>query len=844
MSTLDFNDDFKLAFNYITQTREHIFLTGKAGTGKTTFLRHLKSNCKKNIVVAAPTGVAAINAGGVTLHSLFQLPFAPFIPMQSSGWGGMANGGQDKNTLLAGLKYNRVRLALLRNLELLIIDEISMVRCDVLDAIDTILRSVRRKQHLPFGGVQLLMIGDLFQLPPVAQGPEWQILSQYYKSEFFFDSKVMDECAPTSIELKTIYRQNESTFINLLNAVRNNDATEQDLELLNSRYDPWVDLQDVITITSHNKQADAINQKNLEQIETRAFTYRATVDGDFSEYSYPADKELTLKQGAQVMFIKNDVGAQRKYFNGKIGKVVKLNADEIVVHCPGDDDDIVVPRESWDNTKYSLDTTNNKVLEEKMGSFLQYPLRLAWAVTIHKSQGLTFEKCAVEAAQSFASGQLYVALSRCTSLNGIFLINKIPRQALKTNEHVVQFYKGINSQESAQLLPNKQADYCKDLLMELYDFDLCLKDCIQLQKSCAEHRHFFSVNASALIDQLYQQCLYLKNIGQKFHDEIDRLITTHGIEQNSALQERMSKANTFYTPQLNSLIDTVCNHQIQIESKTASAEVDELMASLFQHLFIKKYYYQSLADAFSVESFFTCKNTIVIPAYRTSTYLNNKKTNVPADVINANLYVALTDVRNEICAESGAASYMVANQKTIIEMANYVPLSGRELENITGFAKAKVHKYGDAFLSVIQKYAIVDNLQSNMEHHPKYLKSVGAKERKVQSEKNKTIKEQQGINGTSLESYQAFKDGFTIEQIAENRKLSVGTIQGHLGNAISAGKLTLLEVMDAEKANIILKAIADNEGKTLTEIKNTLGDDYSFGDVRLGIAQAERNKEG
>jgi PIF1-like helicase/Helix-turn-helix domain/HRDC domain len=843
MQTLDINADFQLAFQYITQTREHIFLTGKAGTGKTTFLKYLKNNCVKSMIVAAPTGVAAINAGGVTLHSLFQLPFTPFIPMQSSGWGGMAGGGQDKNTLLSQLKYNKQRLGIIRSLELLIIDEISMVRCDVLDAIDTILRSVRRKQHIPFGGVQVLMIGDLFQLPPVAQDAEWQILSAYYKSEFFFSSKVMEECNATCIELNTIYRQNETSFIHLLNAVRNNQASDADLDLLNSRYDPWVDLQDCITITSHNRQADAINQKNLAQIETRQFIYSASVQGDFSEYSYPADKELILKQGAQVMFIKNDVGAQRKYFNGKIGKIIRLNAEEIIVRCEGDDDDIIVSKESWDNTKYSLDATTNKVLEDKVGSFLQYPLRLAWAVTIHKSQGLTFQKCAIEAAQSFASGQLYVALSRCTTLEGIYLLNQIPRTALKTNEHVVAYFQQIHPQEAFNSLPAKQNDYCKELLVELYDYEASLKDTVQLQMICAANRHFFSANASAVLDEWHQKILYLKHVGQKFHEEIEKLISTYGIENNSNLQDRMQKANQFYTPQLHTLIQQINNHAIQIESTTVSKDVDAELASLYQHLFEKKYYYETLANTFTVAAFFDCKNKINFPPYRASTYLSNKKANVPPEVKNAKLYIALVDVRNEICTETGEATYLVANQKTIVEMANYVPLSGKELENITGFGKAKVHKYGEFFLDVIQKYAALDNLKSSMELHPKYLKSVGAKERKVVAEKNQQIKVEQGLNSTSLDSYNLLKDGMTIEQIAAERKLGVGTIQAHLANAITAGKLRLIDVMDADKALLMLNIITANEGKTLTELKNMLGNDYSFGDVRLGLAQADRNKE-
>jgi hypothetical protein len=844
MATLDFNKDFQLAFEYVTQTRQHIFLTGKAGTGKTTFLRHLKANCQKNMVVTAPTGVASINAGGITLHSLFQLPFTPYIPTTGGGWGGMSGGGQDKNSLLGQLKYNKKRLEILRNLELLIIDEISMVRCDVLDAIDIILRYVRRKPNIPFGGVQLLMIGDLFQLPPVAQEQEWRILSPYYKSEFFFASKVMEECNPTCIELTTIYRQNESSFIHLLNAVRNNNATDEDLELLNSRHDPYVDLQECITITSHNKQADAINQHNLQQLETQEYKYLATVDGTFSEYSYPADKELILKQGAQVMFIKNDIGAQRKFFNGKIGKIVKLNKEEIIVRCEGDDEDINVIRDAWNNTNYSIDASSNKVLEEVTGSFVQYPLRLAWAVTIHKSQGLTFQKCAIEASRSFASGQLYVALSRCTTLKGIHLLSQIPREALKTNEHVVAYFNESHTEDAIATLAQKQSAYCQELLTDLYDFDTCVKDTILLQKLCAESRQFFSASANDCIEEMHKACVYFNGIGYKFHQEIERLIQEFGVNNNAQLQERMSKANGFFVPQLMQVLELIKNHPMQIESAPISKDADEILTNLSSAIFTKKYFFETLGIQFSVERFFACKNDIRIPAFRATTYLNNKRTNVPPEVINAKLYIALTDVRNEICNESSDAVYMVANKQSIIEMSNYVPLSGKELENITGFGKAKVHKYGDFFLDVLRKYANLDNLQSSMDQHPKYLKSVGTKERKIIKEKNSAIKIEHGISGTSMETFVAFTDGFTIEQIAENRKLTPGTIQGHLANAISAGKLKLIDVMDAEKGLIILKAIADNPDKTLTELKATMPEEFTYGDLRLGLAQAERNEMG
>lgn len=380
VNPIEHNDIFDLAYRFVTETSENIFLTGNAGTGKTTFLKYLKENCSKNIIVAAPTGVAAINAGGVTLHSLFQLPFDPFLPTAAN-----------KRELLGNLKYNTRRQDLLRKMELLVIDEISMVRCDTMDAIDTILRSVRRKHETPFGGVQLLCIGDLYQLPPVARRQEWEILQEYYLSEFFFDSLVIKEQMPMLIELKKIYRQKEDSFVRLLNKVRNNQMNADDFEDLHLRYFPAFRPaleEKYITLTSHNNQADQINYRELQKLPTASFTYQAVIQDDFPENMYPAEGALVLKKDAQVMFLKNDI--EKRYFNGKIGTVKSLMHDEIVVNCDGLD--IYVSQETWENTRYSVNGHDGKLEQQILGTFTQFPLRLAWAITIHKSQGLTFEK--------------------------------------------------------------------------------------------------------------------------------------------------------------------------------------------------------------------------------------------------------------------------------------------------------------------------------------------------------------------------------------------------------------------------------------------------------------------
>jgi ATP-dependent exoDNAse (exonuclease V) alpha subunit len=426
MATIERNDIFDLAYRFITETQESIFLTGKAGTGKTTFLKYLKDNSSKNMIVAAPTGVAAINAGGVTLHSLFQLPFHPFLPTENS-----------RTQLLQGIRFQKQRIQLLRKMELLVIDEISMVRCDVMDAIDSILKHVRRNYSAPFGGVQILFIGDLYQLPPVAKPNEWELLNNYYNSPFFFDSLAVKEQTPLLIELNKIYRQKEESFVELLNKVRNNQMSKEDYEQLNSRYihsfQPGTE-EKYITLTSHNNQSDNINQVKLQKLGTPAYTFAAKIEGDFPDNIYPAEASLVLKEGAQVMFIKNDV-AEKRYFNGKIGVISKLANDSVTVNCDGQD--IIVGEEVWENTKYTLNSSTEQLEQKVMGKFFQYPLRLAWAITIHKSHGLTFDKIMIDAASSFSSGQVYVALSRCTSIDGIVLLSKIPPAAVYCNEQVV-----------------------------------------------------------------------------------------------------------------------------------------------------------------------------------------------------------------------------------------------------------------------------------------------------------------------------------------------------------------------------------------------------------------------
>lgn len=461
------NTLFSLAADFINHTSRSVFLTGKAGTGKTTFLKYIAGHTDKNFAVAAPTGVAAINAGGMTLHSLFQLPFGIYLP----GFHSQDSNIQitNRNTLFKNLHLSKSKRELLQELDLLIIDEVSMVRCDMLDAVDTILRVVRKNQK-PFGGVQVLFIGDLYQLSPVAKADEWTIMKEYYQGPFFFHSKVVQEAAPLCIELTKIYRQNEQTFIDLLNNIRNNKVDTDDLELLNSRLQKAQKLDGAVTLTTHNNKADAINEQAIMSLPGKAFKFQATIEKDFADRNYPTDELLVLKKGARIMFIKNDTSEEKRYYNGKMATVTEVD-DETIEAEFDEGTTFTLTKETWRNIRYTYNAANDEIEEEELGSFTQYPIRLAWAITIHKSQGLTFQKAVVDAGNSFAPGQVYVALSRCTSLQGLILQSPITQRQIMTDPQVIAYSNNLQNELALfDVLEKEKTEYQKDRFVRLFDF--------------------------------------------------------------------------------------------------------------------------------------------------------------------------------------------------------------------------------------------------------------------------------------------------------------------------------------------------------------------------------------
>lgn len=591
MATLSEKEAAKVAARFINDTRQHVFLTGKAGTGKTTFLRSIILNTHKKTMVAAPTGIAAINAGGVTLHSLFNLPFGAFIP--TANYVPDAHSTVKVTTpysLVKDMQMNLRKRKLFQEMELLVIDEVSMLRADLLDAIDTVLRYARRNQQRAFGGVQVLFIGDLLQLPPVVRDEEWRILEQHYPSVYFFDAKVLRENKPVYIELDKIYRQSDPDFVSLLNHLRENRLTKADIDLLNTYYKPDFEPQTgdgFIRLTTHNNKADQQNKQEIQKLTTKSYFYKATVEGEFPEFSYPIENILELKKGAQVMFVKND-SAKQRYFNGKIGTIEHISENTIEVGFPDGSSPVEVERYQWENKRFTLNETTNEIEENIVGKFIQYPLKLAWAITVHKSQGLTFDKAIIDVAGAFAPGQMYVALSRLTSLNGLVLSSPIRNTSLQLDSSVSQFAASKENEERLGSLYEKESHgYFKTFV--LHSFDLGpLASQIQV--------HISSYNQEELkpkkkkyhgwATKLLKEVEEVKLVADKFIGQLHTIFDAKSEDYLITLYDRVSKAKTYFEPHFKgfsqNLLSTIKAVEEEKKVKGYLEELNELERQFFR----------------------------------------------------------------------------------------------------------------------------------------------------------------------------------------------------------------------------------------------------------------------
>jgi len=702
------NDQLQLAFDFVQYTDRHIFLTGKAGTGKTTFLHHLKLTSPKRMVVVAPTGVAAINAGGVTIHSFFQMPFGPFVPV---GSGANAITGNE-NSPNSFQKFNREKIAIIKSLDLLVIDEISMVRADLLDGIDAVLRRYK-DSYTPFGGVQLLMIGDLQQLTPVIKDEEWDLLKPYYDTVFFFSSKALKKTNYICIELTHIFRQRDESFIRLLNRIRDNNADHQTLDELNNRYFPGFvapDGGEYITLTTHNYQSNNINERKLATLssETRKFTAR--VEGEFPEYSYPTDHELSLKIGAQVMFVKNDISREKLYFNGKIGSVVNFIDDTIYVRCEGGQEDIAVGTVDWHNTKYILDEESKEIKESVIGTFNQIPLKLAWAITIHKSQGLTFERVIIDAKDAFAHGHVYVALSRCKTLEGIVLRTPISDHCIKSDTNISNFCLSIEQNSpGSELLEESKLAFQHQLLFELFNFhplwrrlNYCLKLMVEHQGSIHPTLQQFFVLMNA---ELKSNIL---EISEKFKTQIQQLITFNKkVEENLILQERIKKACFYFADKLETtLIYTLKEIDIDIDNKVIKKSVMNAVGNLRDDVFVKHFCVKGCMDGFFVQHYMEIRaKAAVEPAEKK---LNRKLSKLPEDIESkhSGLYRKLKEWSNHKAFELNVDTYMILPNKVLLELIDVLPASKAELKMVKGFGTRKVSRFGKEILEIIKEHRI------------------------------------------------------------------------------------------------------------------------------------------
>lgn len=826
-STIEINPQFEQVVNFVNRTDQLIFLTGKAGTGKTTLLKFIRQNTFKQISVVAPTGVAAINAGGSTIHSFFQFPFAPYLPALKE------SGEIDPSKNLPVLKYNAQRLAIFRSLELLIIDEVSMVRADLLDQIDATLRHTRKKWHLPFGGVQVLLIGDMYQLPPVIQQEEWALLNEIYPSAYFFDSLVMRRTPPVYIELDKIYRQSEQTFIGLLNKVRNNDLDLESLDLLNSHYKPVItaqDYRDNITLTTHNRKADEINARNLKDLPGRDYVFKSEVEGIFSDKNYPADEQLRLKKGTRVMFLKNNV--EKNYYNGKIGVVSYVDDAKIKVKCEEDHHEIEVTKETWTNVSYKVDKATKHLNEEVLGTYTQYPLRLAWAITIHKSQGLTFDKLIIDAAESFSAGQVYVALSRCRSLSGLTLSSRISRRSLLNDNNILNFASNKhNEQQVNSIFTNGQRSFIKTVLTGLFDFSEQVQNrqdlggALQLFKGRTTH------DGEQWLGALLARIDLLNDVSNRFRHQLQALIENAGnIETDESLQTRLKQAAVYFAAEVKKCLDHFKNCSLVTESKEAATEFNDLLQLLFDALFQKHVLMGSLENGFVFSDFVKQKLSIVYPAVKINVYASAGNARVSADIKHPQLYRELLLQRDEICNEEHRPVYMVANNKTITELANFLPDTPSRLLKISGFGEAKVSAYGDIFLRIIKTYMSDHNLESNIDALPQKKEKKSKKEKITGGEGEKKI-------STKEQTYLLFREGKKLEEIAKQRGFALSTIQSHLIPYVASGEIAINDLVSTEKQKLITNALEKfNYEDGLNPVKNQLPADISFSEIRYVMA--------
>ncbi len=810
------NTELELAWAFVNNTNRSIFLTGKAGTGKTTFLHRLKMHGLKRLVVVAPTGVAAINAKGVTIHSFFQMPFGPILPDTD------LNAGKGFNR-----KFSKTKINIIKSMDLLVIDEISMVRADLLDGIDRTLRRFRNRNKV-FGGVQVLMIGDLQQLAPVIKGQEWDVLRHVYANGFFFSSRAFAACNAITIELKHIYRQENPKFIEILNEIRNNALTERAAAALNKRYIPdFTPEPDAgyISLTTHNSKADAVNRGELGKLTTKPRTYHAEVDGKFPEYMYPNDASLELKVGAQVMFVKNDSDPAKRYFNGKIGKVILLDADEVVVHCPDDDFNIVVTPEVWENVNYSVDAETKEIIEEKIGSYTQMPLRLAWSITIHKSQGLTFEKAIIDAQGAFAHGQTYVALSRCKSLEGLVLKGKIGSGQIISDGSVQSFNESAEENApDAVVLKASERQFQLDLIAEIFDFYAFLFPLNRFIDVYYKNRTVVEGDVESVFLPVKDCVTNFLKVANGFNGQLKQLSESEGglPEQNAVIQERFKKGVAYFKTETETKIyEPLQKFAFTTDNKTVGGELTKHLDAFEDLLTVKLLYFKGMTAGFDAKRFLELRAQSVFSGKEKP---KKARKTVVEGTSNVELFEKLRILRNDIAAEKGLVHFQIFTQKALYEMCESLPTNKAELLQVNGMGKTRVEKYGSEILKVIRGYCDENDIETSAEV------DIFDAPKKPKRKKGDTKKE----------SLALFQSGKSVQEIADFRELNINTIIGHLASFISSGEVKITDLISEDHYSELRELIPQKTFENLSDLKHQLDEKYSYGELRLVVDELSK----
>ncbi len=806
------NPELQLADDFVQQTNCHIFLTGKAGTGKTTFLHDLKKKTHKRMVVTAPTGVAAINAGGVTLHSFFQMPFGPCVP--------------GSEAFFSQHRFSRDKINIIKSLDLLVIDEISMVRADLLDGVDKVLRRYRRSS-LPFGGVQLLMIGDLHQLSPVVKEAEWQILRQHYSSAYFFDSIALRETELIPVELKHIYRQADPHFIELLNRVRDNRLDAATLQTLNGRHLPgFVPPDDVgyITLCTHNSSADAINAAKLQMVQKKICRFEAEVDGDFPEHTYPTSGKLELKVGAQVMFVRNDSSPAKRYFNGKIGRITRISDADISIQCPDDENEIEVEPAVWENIEYTIDQETSEIIANKIGSFKQFPLKLAWAITIHKSQGLTFDRAIIDAGAAFTHGQVYVALSRCKTFEGMVLSSPLSAVTVRTDAAVLHFAEQASrNPPSAEKLAAAKIRYQQQLVLECFSFQDLRARLGRLLAILFKNGTLVQISAGVDLGALEKACREeVFSVSERFKAQLQGLFAAAVLpESDPVILERIGKASVYFEEKLDThLVHFLADIQVDTDNKEIRKKIKEALKQLREETAVKIAAARSCRSGFSPAQYLRAVSVAEIELKP----VKEKKHTVAAlesDILHPDLFEILKQWRSQKAEAAKVPHFQIMHQKTLIQLAVNLPDNLADLEKIKGIGKRLAEKYGTELVGLVSAY--------RRQHGILEVETSPAAAPGERADKKKP----EGKADTKKISLEMFEQNIAISEIARERGLVVSTVEGHLAFFVEKGVLAVERVVDTEKLQQIEQKLAEMPGNSFGEIKLALGDTCSYGEIKI-----------